>query len=1840
MASVFSDSIQSAVLSLLLSRLPLHPLDYQEQTSLKFTGNSGPSLHLNNILLDIDKLESNYLPSNIPFNIRHASVVDLKIIISTSGIQILIDGINCVVSPKITEFNNDLIDSTNSILLKSLDDPLEGLEGMVESVVGFVDAVSGVNSFLNENNEWYDEVTDTDNDDDNTNTTIENSNESFDKTKRSLNKLLSNDDEMNKDLKKKSNPSKNNDTNSNNNNSVLSYAVDYLIGKVHVSLKNINIKIIADPIIMNIEIGKIDADSLKNERNCTIEDIRVKILKPKTEDQNENKDENKSEVCYEDNRQPDIGAGKNKSQPSSNSGSDSDDDLMASSFMAESREDIDKSILESAIYSGSSKSIYMSATSEFHDGDSVDYANQKVLKTDENLEQEPEINGELLATISKIGLSLKNRQDLRIEIDTIAITLVPVPRLLFEFFSLLIQINKQKTFIKQPAKTEKKELKIISKFKLELFFISKITIALNSNLSAPNLFVNENSLILNFHEFKVEQRNPVLIQGSLKTLQMLHFQKSILSFEESDSLQSDIRFEIQIEENTNVTSFFAEKKLFININYEIFELLLSFYNKLTSIFEKLQQLKSLKLNRSRSNIKHDNHLLRIPANNINLNNNIMKLKTNTKVSNITVKTNIIKGNIILTDNKSNILSFQISPISYISSSRLDIQFIKFEMNTGLARAIISFNKIGYQHYSKNYESVKVFNINTQKDTDYRTRDIIEINDVEIDLDFCIAEKIKEIINGLILKIKKTDKPKKKSVTFDASSIKSTKSSNYFYTSKIIQLNTNIKKVACLVKNVNDEFGDIDCEFNNLKLNIFDVDTKEFSISDFFIKRLKNSIEEYILKKGNKWANAPMIFMKMQKSYHFFLNNWILTYSGKWLEMFEKNETVDKYNVQAQLKSQVNNGDKTKKISVNDIYISLTDIYIKLKPVHLTSEAVLFINKGNSNTSIYNNGTSATHLTCNTISILLIDDSHQSIGSLKKHKKKHHEDWNYITFIKNKGYVQIGSLSTILTKINTNTVESLSNLKTNTLKSLIDVQMNISKINLDLCCDSAHCFLQLLKDLKKPVFFSFDDKYKIETSEIDTFKDIDLEFFDISERKNTNNKSKNGNLQENEIFDEMNISNKQSVEGDLNFVEDFIDNISNYSTVTDTYDQSSSSKKSSASEVLFNNEHFESPYLNNGKNFIPMSININISEGGISLYDGYEWKDTRMQIRNALERVSEKAREVANQFDFQTTTLNEEHEGFSEEAPKVIPVIEETLYKSIVLGVGPTDSTEEVYQQINENIGGFINNGYNQGLRGNTQTINLTNKKKYPLRLKRSFKNKVIINLEDINISFDLTSNNEPHLKNKPIIFTKFEKENDSEVVNRVDISINTFVVIDNVPSSSWNMIIGYMREAGEREIGKNMIRISIDLLRPVSRLAAIEMRIQVNILPLRLYVDQDTLDFLIRFGEFNDQRFILPINDNEEMFLQKLLINTVKLKLDYKPKKVDYAGIRSGHTSEFINFFVLDGSEITLNKVVLYGILGFSKLNNILNGFWSPDVKQNQLAGVLSGLAPIRSIINIGFGINNLIKIPLKEYKKDGRIFRSLQVGTIAFTKATSGELLKLGAKIAAGTQTILENTEEVLGGDGSSTRLIDNSSNTSLRINKERKYSGNRRRSSIGSFGDEEEEDYHRYIFKDSNNIIKYGEESRLINKLNIQNEINENDEDVLIDEDSEDDEIKIKFNKRDKREDICVVSLYSNQPTSFNEGLKIAYGSIEKNLKTAKTALYKAGIKASDAESTSEAIVELAKATPIIFIRPAVATTEAISKSLLGAVNDINPEEGLNAKEKYKKFEIVNEDGRGNGV
>ncbi|RDA94287.1 hypothetical protein CP533_0578 [Ophiocordyceps camponoti-saundersi (nom. inval.)] len=565
----------------------------------------------------------------------------------------------------------------------------------------------------------------------------------------------------------------------------------------------------------------------------------------------------------------------------------------------------------------------------------------------------------------------------------------------------------------------------------------------------------------------------------------------------------------------------------------------------------------------------------------------------------------------------------------------------------------------------------------------------------------------------------------------------------------------------------------------------------------------------------------------------------------------------------------------------------------------------------------------------------------------------------------------------------------------------------------------------------------------------------------------------------------------------------------------------------------------------------------------NLYDGYDWSRTRDVIAQAVEDVEAKATERQQQRLRQQTTILGGLDNYEEQMEEE-ETIGDFLFNSIYIGIPMNRDPRELTREINA--------GLNQGDDGDTVTetesVATTTAsstrtavlRQHPpaqqgrhgrrrrLRLNRSRRHKISFELRGVNA--DIIA----YPSSSPVSVAATTARGGQETLSSIDVRVQALDIFDNVPTSTWKKFATYDQDQGEREMGTNMVHLELLNVRPIPDLAASEIVMRATVLPLRLHVDQDALDFITRFFEFKDEQEgsapAAPSASGDAPFLQRAEVFDIPVKLDFKPKRVDYAGLRSGHTSEFMNFIVLEEARMVLRHVIVYGVSGFDRLGKTLNDIWTPDVRRNQLPGVVAGLAPVRSLVNIGSGFRDLVEIPLREYRKDGRVVRSISKGAAAFARTTGTELVKLGAKIAVGTQYALQGAEEMLLAErGEHHRMRD---------------------AGGGGGGDDDDKD----AFDDDDDLGEL------------------------------------------EAEDQKQISLYADQPTGVLQGIRGGYRSLTRDVNLARDAIIAVPGEVLESRTAGGAARAILRRAPTIIFRPAVGVTKVIGQTLMGATNTIDPQ------------------------
>jgi autophagy-related protein 2 len=415
--------------------------------------------------------------------------------------------------------------------------------------------------------------------------------------------------------------------------------------------------------------------------------------------------------------------------------------------------------------------------------------------------------------------------------------------------------------------------------------------------------------------------------------------------------------------------------------------------------------------------------------------------------------------------------------------------------------------------------------------------------------------------------------------------------------------------------------------------------------------------------------------------------------------------------------------------------------------------------------------------------------------------------------------------------------------------------------------------------------------------------------------------------------------------------------------------------------------------------LPFKLRLRDVNATWHMHDGYDWQKTRDGITAAVEVVEQRAEErLARRLQARVEPDEEES------------TIGDCMFNSVYITI-PSNFTEtpDIRRGINRQIDDLASESESVPASGMSRPTNysasgrpIRQTHRRRLKLERSRYHKISFELKGMSVDLDVFS------------------PGSGELQSAVDVRLRQFEIFDNVPTSTWKKFLTQQQTEGTPELSRPMVHIELLNRKTIQEREATDLMIHVAVQPLRLHVDQDALDFITRFTEFKDSS-AGPPSPSDQLFLSRVEVDTVDLQLDYKPKKVDYVGLRSGLATEFMNFVILDQANIQLRHAIVYGIRGFEPLHKTLNDVWMPDVKRNQLPTILAGLAPVRSLVNIGTGVRDVVAIPIREYKKDGRIVRSVQKGAFHFGRTTASELARLGAKVAIGTQNLLSGAEGLL---------------------------------------------------------------------------------------------------------------------------------------------------------------------------------------------------------------------------
>nr|XP_046178953.1 autophagy-related protein 2 homolog A-like [Oncorhynchus gorbuscha] len=301
-------------------------------------------------------------------------------------------------------------------------------------------------------------------------------------------------------------------------------------------------------------------------------------------------------------------------------------------------------------------------------------------------------------------------------------------------------------------------------------------------------------------------------------------------------------------------------------------------------------------------------------------------------------------------------------------------------------------------------------------------------------------------------------------------------------------------------------------------------------------------------------------------------------------------------------------------------------------------------------------------------------------------------------------------------------------------------------------------------------------------------------------------------------------------------------------------------------------------------------------------------------------------------------------------------------------------------------------------------------------------------------------------------------------------------VRDRLASSQLNKFLYlYTSESMPRRTHSNMLTVKALQVCPDSGVGGPESCLRVSLLPLRLNIDQDALFFLKDFFSSLAAGVnpYLPVDPVAEMktdpsqkpaedgvsgtettaglgpdlttsvettyseqssssagstsstdqpiyFREFRFTSEVPIWLDYQGKHVvieqgTFAGI-------LIGLAQLNCSELKLKRLCCRnGLLGVDKVIQYAVTEWLTDIRKNQLPGILGGLGPMHSVVQLFHGVRDLFWMPIEQYRRDGRIIRGLQRGAASFGTSTASAALELSNRLVQAIQATAETVYDIL---------------------------------------------------------------------------------------------------------------------------------------------------------------------------------------------------------------------------
>jgi autophagy-related protein 2 len=297
----------------------------------------------------------------------------------------------------------------------------------------------------------------------------------------------------------------------------------------------------------------------------------------------------------------------------------------------------------------------------------------------------------------------------------------------------------------------------------------------------------------------------------------------------------------------------------------------------------------------------------------------------------------------------------------------------------------------------------------------------------------------------------------------------------------------------------------------------------------------------------------------------------------------------------------------------------------------------------------------------------------------------------------------------------------------------------------------------------------------------------------------------------------------------------------------------------------------------------------------------------------------------------------------------------------------------------------------------------------------------------------------------------------SDYASRVVLLVHQLDVLDRMADSQINKFLtDFKTDSFPRESTAEMLRVDIVTVRtPQTPQVAMadsqetqpeELIVRVQLLPLRLNLDQDALNFLIKFLCYSEDKAAAGAEDGttdrtgvdgpgggadengaaddtapKGPYFKLFVIAPLSAQVDTVGKHLKVKDILAGKYEELFGLMSLDKANLVLPNVVVKAVTGAPRLAQEIALQYATHVKNTQIPGIVGGVPLVRPVVNLA---QAAVKGALEPLTQFPWVFHGLYDGITATAQSGTVEFCNVATALTFALQASLELAHGVVSKD------------------------------------------------------------------------------------------------------------------------------------------------------------------------------------------------------------------------